>query len=79
MKKLNNKFNMLTRAEAKKVLGGGVPVGGTGNCPEGTHIFTCLCGTDGIAFCVDNSMENPDCRAYIGWSVQDCVGIPGPQ
>lgn len=64
MKQSNGK-QLLTRAEAKSIMGGLKDV--NDECPPGTHEFICVTGGPGlenlvyIRYCVIDWMENPPC------------------
>ena len=79
MKQLKDyKRNLLTREEARKVLGGLRDVNApTDECPDGTHKFTCYYGTNHTTYCVNNAIPDPDCNnPYPGWTPQPGVGVP---
>lgn len=80
-----NGKTLLTREEAKKVLGGKVDGNDPNRCPDGTYEYTCFWGTNWRKYCVDNAFNPPDCsNPYPGWSDGNGgtggpgVGVPGP-
>ena len=78
-KSKKNQKNLLTRAEAKKILGGKENPNDPTGCPEGTHEYICHWGTNWRIYCVANALTDPSCDdPYPGWTPEPGVGFPGP-